>query len=117
MFPFQALMYSLQTPITLRYADLPVNWALLSILDVNRPVDTCRMSDFDEGFLRAEAILIRMSSYLRKADSERGSLLLSFYEAFKSISSGGNNFLREFCSERDGEGNRPLPGNVYWKTR
>uniref|UniRef100_A0A915AQF0 RING-type E3 ubiquitin transferase n=1 Tax=Parascaris univalens TaxID=6257 RepID=A0A915AQF0_PARUN len=66
-----------QTQITLRYADLPVNWALLSILDVKRPADTCRINDFDEGFLRAEAALIRMSSYLRKTDSERGGSVWS----------------------------------------
>lgn len=71
-------IFSFQTPITLRYADLPVNWALLSIVNVNRRVDTCRVSDFEEDFLRVEAILIRMSSYLRKTDSERGLSLLSF---------------------------------------
>ncbi|VDM37642.1 unnamed protein product [Toxocara canis] len=66
-----------QTSVTVRYRDLPVNWALLSIVGVTKRVDSLRLDAFDDGFLRAEAILIKMSSYLRKADSERGGSVWS----------------------------------------
>lgn len=67
-------------PVTLNLRKLPVNAAFLSILGVQISKELCdpeRFSQTNECFLKAEKILIRLSSYLHQAESERGLNLFS----------------------------------------
>ncbi|VDN59363.1 unnamed protein product [Dracunculus medinensis] len=69
-----------QVPVTVNLRKLPVNAAFLSILGVQISKELCdpeRFSQTNECFLKAEKILIRLSSYLHQAESERGGSVWS----------------------------------------
>lgn len=66
-----------QSAVTIRFDDLPVNAALLSILGIDTITDNRRQSEIDKAFSRIESILIKISSYLRRAESERGGSVWS----------------------------------------
>uniref|UniRef100_A0A0N5AMT4 RING-type E3 ubiquitin transferase n=1 Tax=Syphacia muris TaxID=451379 RepID=A0A0N5AMT4_9BILA len=67
-----------QVLITTAVEKLPVNRALMSILNIETPLSNLqRQLNLDEQYFNIEKILIKLSSYLKRTESERGGSVWS----------------------------------------